>query len=80
MLKCREIAHRASEYIDREVPWQKRLAMAFHLLMCGHCRRFVDQMRLAIKATRERKPTALGAKQAAAISKRAMLSSTNRDN
>ncbi|UTF61151.1 zf-HC2 domain-containing protein [Gilvimarinus sp. DA14] len=53
MLKCRDVARRASEYIDgSEQPsftWQMRL----HLTMCGNCRRFVRHLRLTRQVTRQ---------------------------
>jgi anti-sigma factor ChrR (cupin superfamily) len=44
MLKCREVAERASAYADRALPWRERLAVRLHLAMCGPCRRYVSQM------------------------------------
>jgi anti-sigma factor ChrR (cupin superfamily) len=44
MLKCREVAERASAFADGELPWRERMAMRLHLAMCGPCRRYVAQM------------------------------------
>ncbi len=44
MLKCREVAERASAYADGDLPWRARIAMRVHLAMCGPCRRYVSQM------------------------------------
>ncbi len=79
MLKCREIAHSASEYIDRETSRSRRLAIAFHLLMCGHCKHFVQQMRLAVRAAEKRRPAALDRNQAEAISALAIHASSVTD-
>lgn len=44
MLKCKDVARRASEFLDgspdRRLKWQMRL----HLAMCHHCRRFVRHL------------------------------------
>ena len=46
MLKCKEVAERASRLIDDELgPWQK-LNMRLHLMMCSGCRAFVQQFRV----------------------------------
>ncbi|WP_439576543.1 anti-sigma factor family protein [Elioraea sp.] len=44
MLTCREVTERASEYLDGNLPFGRRLAFRLHLLMCRHCRRYVDQL------------------------------------
>ncbi|MCD1636201.1 zf-HC2 domain-containing protein [Martelella mediterranea] len=47
MLRCSEVAERASLLIDGELgPWQ-RFNMKLHLAMCRGCRAFVAQMRTA---------------------------------
>lgn len=43
MLKCKDVAERASDYLDapdRRLKWQMRL----HLAMCSHCRRFMRHL------------------------------------
>ena len=40
MLNCREVSERASDFLDTELPWQVRLQMRFHLLMCRFCREY----------------------------------------
>ena len=54
MLKCREVSEQMSEYIDGEVTPLQRGRLAFHLLMCGHCRRFFHQMRLVTRTIAQR--------------------------
>lgn len=43
MLSCREVVEQASEYLDQEMSWRRRLQYRVHLLMCHHCRRFTRQ-------------------------------------
>lgn len=52
MLNCREVAERASEYIDRELSWRGYLAIRMHLLMCRVCREYVRQLVLVTRALR----------------------------
>jgi hypothetical protein len=48
MLKCRDIASEASNYLDEKLSFRQRIAFAFHLLICGKCRAFISQLRTAI--------------------------------
>ncbi len=45
MFSCRDVAERASDYLDRELsPWS-RLQVRLHLFLCQDCRRYIDQLR-----------------------------------
>ncbi len=46
MLKCRDVAHQASDYLDHNLSLWQRLGILFHLLICHHCRRFIRQLKL----------------------------------
>ena len=46
MLKCRDVAREASDYLDKAQPWPRRLGMWLHLLICYHCRRFLRHLRI----------------------------------
>ena len=48
MLKCKDIAHNASDYLAAEMPWFKKLPWHLHLFVCHKCRAFVDQFKLTI--------------------------------
>lgn len=45
MLSCRELSEQADAFLDREMPFGKRMQIRLHLMMCSGCNRFVDQMR-----------------------------------
>ena len=45
MLRCRDLTERASELLDGDLPLRGRLALRFHLALCGMCRRYMDQLR-----------------------------------
>ncbi len=48
MLKCKDIAHRASHYLDANLPWHKKVGWYLHLALCHRCRRFVRQFRTTL--------------------------------
>ncbi|MGP4844508.1 anti-sigma factor family protein [Marinobacter sp. 1Y8] len=45
MLMCRDLAIVASDYIDGELSPGQRLSVKVHLMMCRHCRAFVNNLR-----------------------------------
>ena len=77
MLKCREIATQASDYLDDNQTLRQRLAVAVHLLICGQCRAFIRQLRLALVYYRRVPQQALDDAEAAAITQR-VLGKTHR--
>lgn len=52
MLNCRQVAERASTYVEHESSFVERLEMRLHLLMCRACGRYVHQMALTRDAMR----------------------------
>jgi hypothetical protein len=46
MLSCRDVSERASDLLDGRAPWRVRAAARLHLLMCRHCYRYLQQLRL----------------------------------
>jgi hypothetical protein len=70
MLKCRDIAHQASDYLDRHLTLRQRLAVATHLLLCGNCRAFIRHMRTSIAYYRELPAREIDEEQAAAIAEK----------
>lgn len=71
MLKCRDVAHKASDYLDGNQTLGQRLAVAFHLLMCGHCRAFIHHLRTTLAYFNKYPHQQLGEKETAEITKRA---------
>lgn len=45
MLSCRELSEQADAFLDKEMPFGKRMQVRLHMMMCSGCNRFVDQMR-----------------------------------
>jgi hypothetical protein len=52
MMSCREVTELASQYVERDLPFGKRVAIRLHVAMCVHCRRFVRQLRVTIELLR----------------------------
>lgn len=52
MLSCREVGRLTSDYLNRDLPWHRRLAIRAHLLMCDGCTRYVAQMRATLELLR----------------------------
>ena len=49
MLKCRDLAEIASDYIDGELDTRQNLSVKMHLLMCGSCRTFIGNLRASTR-------------------------------
>jgi predicted anti-sigma-YlaC factor YlaD len=56
MLNCKEVTERATDYLEKGLPWRRRLQVQIHLWMCRNCREYLDQMRTVISLLR-RLPT-----------------------
>jgi hypothetical protein len=46
MFNCKEVSQLVSQSMDRELSFTKRMGIRFHLMMCRHCARFVQQLEL----------------------------------
>jgi anti-sigma factor RsiW len=49
-LTCRELVELVTEYLEGTLPSPDRARFEAHLDRCSHCRRYLDQMRLTIRA------------------------------
>lgn len=56
MLRCRDIEHHASEYLDNELSGVLRLRFRMHLLICRNCRRYLRQLQLTVTSLQHFKP------------------------
>ena len=52
MLTCNDVAKAIGQDELLTAPWQSRLALRVHLLMCRHCRRYAAQIRAIGTAAR----------------------------
>jgi anti-sigma factor RsiW len=48
MLTCRELVEEVTDYLEGRMPLWHRLQFDLHLMMCGTCRAYVQQMREAV--------------------------------
>ncbi len=55
MLKCKDVVSKATDYVDKELSWSQSMNMALHLLMCGHCRRFIKYFKLSLLTLKNKK-------------------------
>lgn len=56
MLTCRDIAEQVTEHLEGQGSRLERLRFRLHLLLCRHCRTYVDQIEQTIRALRELPP------------------------
>ena len=54
MLKCRDVAHQASDYIDNNMRGWELFRFRLHLFICFYCRRFVRHVRITRDFVRSR--------------------------
>ncbi len=55
MLKCKDVVTNATDYIDKEMSWSQSMSMALHLLLCGHCRRFIKYFKLSLLSLKKKR-------------------------
>lgn len=53
MLKCRDVLALGSAYVDGATTPGERMALRLHLLVCGHCRKFVRALRLTVRTAEQ---------------------------
>jgi predicted anti-sigma-YlaC factor YlaD len=53
---CREVREHLTEYSEGACPWWERLALRFHLLICGACNGFYHGLQALPKLVRRLLP------------------------
>ena len=53
LITCKDITETASDYIEGPNTFGQRFWFRLHLLMCRHCRRYLQQLQTAIGVARE---------------------------
>jgi predicted anti-sigma-YlaC factor YlaD len=48
MITCEEFAQRVTAYLEGTVPMGERMGLWLHKVMCHHCRRYFNQMKLVV--------------------------------
>lgn len=49
MLKCKDIANLASDYLDGSLDWKQNFLMRLHLFICVNCKRFIRHLLSTIR-------------------------------
>lgn len=49
MLSCREMTELVTDYLERRLSWKDRLRFQLHLGTCRHCRKYLRQMKVAVR-------------------------------
>jgi anti-sigma factor ChrR (cupin superfamily) len=50
VLKCRELVEHTDALLAGELTWSQRLSVRMHLLICHHCRRYVNYLKTLLRA------------------------------
>lgn len=58
MLQCKDIVNEANDYLDGQLPFMRRIGLFLHLIVCGCCRVYLQQMRETIRTMHILKATA----------------------
>ena len=53
MITCKEVSQEAHEFLDREMTLSRRLNLMTHLVICKHCRRYLKELRLTLRALQD---------------------------
>ena len=53
MLTCEELTKVVTDYLEGRMGFGARLCFQLHVGMCGHCRRYLGQMKQTVKALGE---------------------------
>lgn len=48
MLSCRDVTELASDHLESGLTGITRFRFRLHVLMCGNCRRYLDQLRQTV--------------------------------
>ena len=57
MFQCKDVAEEASNYINKDLPLGKRFGLFMHLIICGCCRNYLQQIRNTISTVSLFHPT-----------------------
>ncbi len=52
MLNCKEISELSSRSLDSRLPWNERMQMKLHLMMCKACKQYLKQLKFLRKSTK----------------------------
>jgi len=58
-MNCNELVDLITEYLENALPPREAGRFEAHLEECDHCRRYLEQMRLSVRATGQLNPGSL---------------------
>ncbi len=61
MLTCRQITELVTDYLEGRLTFVQRMSFHMHVGMCVHCRAYLRQMKLTIRATGKLPPSPIPA-------------------
>lgn len=50
MIKCKDVAHEASDYLDGNLSFRRKIGVKLHLMICKACRRYIKQLDQTVEA------------------------------
>ncbi len=53
MISCEEFTDRVTAYLEGRVPMGEKMGMWMHSVLCKHCRRYLQQMKLVVDLSGE---------------------------
>ncbi|MBI5607907.1 MAG: zf-HC2 domain-containing protein [Deltaproteobacteria bacterium] len=56
MMTCAQLTELVTDYAEGRLPWRQRIVFQLHLGMCGHCRRYLQQVRQTVRLTGQLPP------------------------
>ncbi len=45
MLKCKDVAKKSSDFVEGRLSFRDKVAYYIHILICGNCRRYIQQFK-----------------------------------
>lgn len=52
MLRCHQVAELVTDFVEERMPFWKRMSFQMHVSMCRHCRRYLNQILLAMRTAK----------------------------
>jgi predicted anti-sigma-YlaC factor YlaD len=77
MAECKDIAEEASNLLDGNLPFRKRIALRLHLLYCSCCRAYIQQLKQTISTITVLRPQEKDTTDTSALAKKLQELSKN---
>jgi anti-sigma factor ChrR (cupin superfamily) len=57
MLKCRDIVHKADDYLEGKLSTKQKLGFRMHLFMCKYCNQYIKKLTFTIAGLKNTQKT-----------------------